>query len=368
MNIKFLDLKSINSLYKKELNDACARVIESGWYILGQEVAEFERRFSHYCDVTHCIGVANGLDALNLTLRAWKELGKLQDGDEVIVQANTYIASILAITENNLVPILVEPCPETFNLTTRNIENAITPKTKVILPVHLYGRISPMVEIMALANQYSLLVLEDCAQAHGAAINGKKVGAWGHAGAFSFYPGKNLGALGDAGAITTNDELLAKTVRALGNYGSHIKYENAFQGVNSRLDEMQAAMLSVKLNYLDQETMVRKAIAKKYYDLLNNPLIELPTQSELDEHVYHLFVIKTEHREYLQQYLADNGIQTLIHYPIPAHKQQAYLEFAHLSLPVTEKIHETVLSLPMDPTLSIEDVEKIIDVCNRWSV
>ncbi|MFH4665244.1 DegT/DnrJ/EryC1/StrS family aminotransferase [Vibrio cidicii] len=368
MNIKFLDLKSINSLYKKELNEACTRVIDSGWYILGQEVAEFERLFAQYCDVAHCVGVANGLDALNLTLRAWKELGKLQDGDEVIVQANTYIASILAITENNLVPVLVEPCPETFNLIAKNIESAITPKTKVILPVHLYGRISPMDEIMALANQYSLLVLEDCAQAHGAAIDGKKVGAWGHAGAFSFYPGKNLGALGDAGAMTTNDELLAKTVRALGNYGSHVKYENAFQGVNSRLDEMQAAMLSVKLKYLDKETNARQTLAEKYYELIKNPLICLPQKAKLKEHVYHLFVISTQYRESLQQYLAENGVQTLIHYPIPVHKQKAYLHYSDLSLPITESIHETVLSLPISPAMSLSDVEYVSHLCNQWSL
>ncbi|ANU37733.1 DegT/DnrJ/EryC1/StrS family aminotransferase [Vibrio scophthalmi] len=366
--IKFLDLKAINASYERELKEACAKVIDSGWYILGTEVEEFESRFAQYCAVTHCIGVANGLDALSLTLRAWKELGQLQDGDEIIVQANTYIASILAITENNLVPVLVEPCAETFNLTVANIERAITEKTKVILPVHLYGRVSPMDEIMDLAGTYNLLVLEDCAQAHGAAINGKKVGSWGHAGAFSFYPGKNLGALGDAGAITTNDENLAKTVRVLGNYGSHVKYANEFKGMNSRLDEMQAAMLSVKLKYLDQETSARRVLAQQYYALIKNPLIILPKEAELEEHVYHLFVIRTNYRENLQEYLMKNGVQTLIHYPIPIYKQQAYLELADLSLPVTEKVHETVLSLPMGPNLSMEDVILICELCNQWSV
>ncbi|KMJ43317.1 aminotransferase, partial [Xenorhabdus khoisanae] len=262
--INFLDLKKINKQYEAELRNACTKVIRSGWYILGEELDNFENKFADYCNVRHAIGVANGLDALTLVLRAWKNMGKLSDGDEVIIQANTYIASILAITANNLKPILVEPDPLTYNLNTESIEHAITSRTRVILPVHLYGQISPMSTIMSIAEKYKLLVLEDCAQAHGATLNRKKAGNWGHAASFSFYPGKNLGALGDAGAITTSDDELASVVKALRNYGSHIKYENLYEGINSRLDEIQAAMLSVKLKYLDREIERRKDIAHKY--------------------------------------------------------------------------------------------------------
>ncbi|WP_163907493.1 DegT/DnrJ/EryC1/StrS family aminotransferase, partial [Proteus mirabilis] len=264
--LPFLDLKKINEQYQAELKAACARVIDSGWYITGKELESFETNFAHYCGTKYAIGVANGLDALTLVLRAWKEQGKLKSGDEVIVQANTYIASILAITENDLVPILVEPDSKTYNLSIENIKQAITDKTKVILPVHLYGQINPMKEIMAIAKENNLLVLEDCAQAHGASIDGIKAGNWGDAAGFSFYPGKNLGALGDAGAITTNDEELASVVTALRNYGSHQKYLNLYQGVNSRLDEIQAAMLNVKLKYLDQETKIRQEIAIQYLE------------------------------------------------------------------------------------------------------
>ncbi|HDY8131391.1 TPA: DegT/DnrJ/EryC1/StrS family aminotransferase [Vibrio vulnificus] len=364
--ISFLDLKRINNLHEKELQEACERVIKSGWYISGEENQQFSKEFARYCGVNNCIGVANGLDALSLTLRAWKELGKLDDGDEVIVQANTYIASILAITENNLVPVLVEPSSETYNLTTCSIESAITAKTKVILPVHLYGRISPMDEIMVLAEKYELLVLEDCAQAHGAAINGKRVGSWGHAGAFSFYPGKNLGALGDAGAITTNDDTLAHVIRALGNYGSHVKYENIYRGVNSRLDEMQAALLRVKLKYLDFETSIRKSIADCYYSKITNPIIKLPNKSNSEQHVYHLFVIETNSRGEFQKYLESHGVQTLIHYPIPPHKQAAYREFVNYELPITENIHNNILSLPISPVMTIEEANHISKLCNQW--
>lgn len=366
--VPFLDLKKINSQYQKELKAACAEVIDSGWYIRGKYVSEFENAFASYCGTSDCVGVANGLDALTLTLRAWKELGLLTDGDEVIVQANTYIASILAITENNLVPILVEPCNSTFNLTPVNIQAAITSKTKVILPVHLYGQISPMNEIMALAEKHNLLVLEDCAQSHGAMLNSKKCGAWGHAAAFSFYPGKNLGALGDGGAVTTNDSQLAETIRALGNYGSHEKYKNVYQGVNSRLDEMQAAMLSVKLNYLDDETRRRQKIASSYIAEINNPLVQLPEISENEGHVWHLFVIKTAYREELAKYLLAEGIQTLIHYPLPPHKQEAYKQWNELSLPITEKIHQQVLSLPLDPTMSEQSIQRVISVVNSFKL
>lgn len=364
--ISFLDLKNINQQYQQELKEACARVIDSGWYIMGAELTAFEQEFAAYCGTQHCIGVANGLDALTLTLRAWKELGRLQPGDEVIVPANTYIASVLAITENDLVPVLVEPDEHTFNLSTSNIQSALTEKTKAILPVHLYGQISPMDEIMDLAKEYNLLVLEDCAQSHGAQIKGKKCGAWGHAAGFSFYPGKNLGALGDAGAITTNNDDLAQAVKALRNYGSHKKYENLYQGVNSRLDEIQAAMLRVKLRYLEKETKRRREIANIYQNEITNPLIKLPEWQEDDSHVFHLFVIQTKYRNQLQKYLDDNGIQTVIHYPIPPHKQQAYAHWNHLALPLTERNHQQVLSLPISPVISDEDVKTIVGLLNCW--
>jgi dTDP-4-amino-4,6-dideoxygalactose transaminase len=301
--IPFLDLKAINNQYSEALKEACSRVIDSGWYIMGNELSSFENEFAEYCGSKHCIGVANGLDALVLTLRAWKELGKLKEGDEVIVPANTYIASILAISENNLTPVLVEPDAGTFNLTSKSIEKAITDKTKVILPVHLYGQISPMKDIMQLAKRHNLLVLEDCAQAHGAMIDGKKAGTWGDAGAFSFYPGKNLGALGDAGAVTTDDNELLDILSALRNYGSHEKYKNKYKGVNSRLDEIQAAMLRVKLSYLARETKARQAIAKLYLEGINNPLLKLPEISTIEGHVWHLFVIQTAQRDKLVEYL-----------------------------------------------------------------
>lgn len=365
--INFLDLKEINKQYQSELKDACAKVIDSGWYIMGNELTQFELEFSAYCNTKFAIGVANGLDALILTIRAWKELGKLKAGDEVIVQANTYIASVLAITENDLVPVLVEPNSETFNLEPQTVREAITEKTKLILPVHLYGQLSPMPEIMAIAKEYDLLVLEDCAQSHGAEIQGKRAGNWGDAAGFSFYPGKNLGALGDAGAITTNDSELAETLKALRNYGSHKKYENLYQGVNSRLDEIQAAMLRVKLRHLVAETERRQLIAQTYRAGITNPLVTLPHVTAELAHVWHLFVLRCEKREALQQYLASKNIQTLIHYPIPPHKQQAYGEFSSLQLPITEKIHQQVLSIPLDPTMSNEDIEEVIEAINGFS-
>lgn len=365
--INFLDLKAINNQYQLELKDACARVIDSGWYIMGSELAAFEQEFAAYCGTKHAIGVANGLDALILTLRSWKELGKLQAGDEVIVQANTYIASILAITENDLIPVLVEPNPSTYNLDGANIAAAITHKTKAILPVHLYGQLSPMPEIMTIAKQHNLLVLEDCAQAHGAEINGQRAGNWGHAAGFSFYPGKNLGALGDAGAITTNDDVLAVTLKALRNYGSHKKYENLYQGLNSRLDEIQAAMLRVKLPFLEAETSHRQQISQAYRSGITNSLVTLPHVTDELAHVWHLFVVRCEKREALQNYLAEQGIQTLIHYPIAPHKQQAYSQWNKISLPVTEKIHQQVLSLPLDPTMSEETVARVIAAVNGFT-
>ncbi|MCU8044149.1 MULTISPECIES: DegT/DnrJ/EryC1/StrS family aminotransferase [unclassified Shewanella] len=367
MTVPFLDLKKVNQQYQDELKEACARVIDSGWYIMGNELSQFETEFARYCGTKHSIGVANGLDALILTIRAWKVLGKLKAGDEVIVQANTYIASVLAITENDLIPVLVEPNPKTYNLDCETVRKAITAKTKLILPVHLYGQISPMQEIMALADEFNLLVLEDCAQSHGAEINGKRAGNWGHAAGFSFYPGKNLGALGDAGAITTNNDELSQTLRALRNYGSHKKYENIYQGVNSRLDEIQAAMLRVKLRHLEVETKRRQQIAQTYRLLISNPLIVLPVVTEELAHVWHLFVVRCENREALQQHLAANGIQTLIHYPIPPHKQQAYRQYAEIQLPLTEQIHQQVLSIPLDPTMSNDTIKKVINVLNGFN-
>lgn len=368
MNIDFLSLKDVNARLSNELKDACSRVIDSGWYIAGSELDNFEKEFAEYCGVSHIIGVGNGLDALILTIRAWKILGKLKDGDEVLVPANTYIASVLAITENNLVPVFVEPNSKSFNLDAASVKNAITPQTKLILPVHLYGQICPMDEIMAIAREYDLLVLEDAAQSHGAELNGVKAGAWGDAAGFSFYPGKNLGAIGDAGAIATKDPELAKTLHVLRNYGSNEKYKNIYTGVNSRLDEIQAAMLRVKLKYLQLDTQVRRKIAARYLTEIKNNAIDLPHVNNDTTHVWHLFVIQTEHRELLREYLSANGIQTLIHYPIPPHKQEAYPEYNHIYLPVTEKIHQKVLSIPMGPTLGDDEVSYVISTLNGFTL
>ena len=363
--IPFLDLKAINAQYRDELITACTRVIDSGWYIGGNELSQFEQSFADYCGTDFAIGVANGLDALVLTLRAWKELGKLKDGDEVIVPSNTYIASILAITANNLRPVLVEPDIDTYNICPKKIEAAITDKTKAILPVHLYGRLADMPAIMDIAQRHDLLVLEDSAQSHGASIDGKRAGSWGDASGFSFYPGKNLGALGDAGAVTTNDKELADTLTALRNYGSHEKYKNLYQGTNSRLDEIQAAMLSVKLKHLDTEIAHRRSVANAYCNGITNSAIILPKTDD-ESNVWHVFVVRCEQRDALQKHLADNGVQTLIHYPIPPHKQQAYNEWSDYSYPLSEKIHQQVLSLPISPVLSIDDAEKVINLCNQF--
>lgn len=364
--IPFLDLQQINRQYAEELKAACNRVIDSGWYISGSELENFEQQFARYCGVKHAIGVANGLDALVLVLRAWRESGYLKEGDEVIVPANTYIASVLAVTANRLVPVLVEPDPETFNLSAVTVAAAITDKTRAILPVHLYGQLADMSGIMPLAEKHGLLVLEDAAQAHGARLDGKKAGNWGHAAGFSFYPGKNLGALGDSGAVTTNDGELAEIIKALRNYGSHRKYENLYSGTNSRLDEIQAAMLSVKLNYLEQENSRRCHIAQRYLSEIHNPLITLPKASVPGAHVWHLFVIRSSRRDELQEYLRQNGIQTLVHYPIPPHKQQCYPQWHHLTLSITETIHQGVLSLPISPIMTETETQTIIDSCNAF--
>jgi len=364
--VPFLDLKAINAQYRDELVAAATRVIDSGWYIQGTEVKAFEDEFARYCGSKHCIGVANGLDALTLTLRAWKEMGKLEEGDEVLVQANTYIASILAITENRLKPILVEPDEATFNLCPEKTAAAITPNTKAIIAVHLYGQISPMPELMQLADKHGLLVLEDAAQAHGAGIGGRKAGSWGHAAGFSFYPGKNLGALGDAGAVTTDDEDLVRTIRALGNYGSHKKYENLYQGVNSRLDEMQAAMLRVKLRYLDEEILCRREVAEYYLANIRNHNIQLPEVIDPKSHVWHLFVVRSDQRDVLRKHLGERYVQTLIHYPVPPYQQKAYSEWIAGNYPLTDRIHQTVLSLPIGPTLSAEEYQHVVNAFIRW--
>lgn len=369
--ISFLDLKEINARYRSELIEASSRVIDSGWYIQGAEVQAFEKEFSAYCGTTQCIGVANGLDALTLTLRAWKEMGRLKEGDEVIVPANTYIASILAITENKLVPVLVEPSEKTYNLSPENIATAINRKTRVILIVHLYGKLAPMPEILTLAREYNLLVLEDSAQAHGAVLGDRKAGSWGDASGFSFYPGKNLGALGDAGAVTTNDYELARTIRALGNYGSCEKYKNLYQGVNSRLDEIQAALLRVKLRYLDIEIQHRRKIALVYVQGIKNrdichPINANEKPEDLQAHAFHLYVVRTEFRDVLQRHLYDAGVRTMIHYPIPPHKQQAYKEWNEKNFPLTEAIHKQVLSLPISSVMTESQVYDVVEAINRF--
>lgn len=365
--VSFLDLKAVNAQYHEELKQASARVIDSGWYIMGKELDAFEREFAQATGSQHCIGVANGLDALTLTLRAWKELGLISDGDEVLVPANTYIATVLAITENNLKPILVDPNPATFNLDIEGLKAKLTTRSKVILPVHLYGQISPMSEICDFAKQHGLLVLEDCAQSHNASINNKKAGTWGHAGAFSFYPGKNLGALGDAGAITSDDPEFIEVIQALRNYGSHEKYKNKYQGLNSRLDEMQAAMLRVKLKYLSKETETRRDIAQYYLANIHNEKLQLPTLSSRESHVWHLFVVQSEQRHGLQQHLASKNIQTLIHYPIPLMSQEAYSGLWSTSdFPRAVGMSERVLSLPMSPVLSEAEVAEVVEAVNGF--
>lgn len=378
--IPFLDLKAVNAVYRDDLVAAATRVIDSGWYIQGQEVGAFEQEFAAYCGVSHAIGVGNGLDALTLILRAYKELGVMQEGDGIIVPANTYIATILAITENRLTPILLEPAPDTCNLDPEQVklfmdtgripgttETFPVKRVKALMPVHLYGQLAPMEALNALAQRHDLRVIEDAAQAHGAACDGRKAGNWGHAAGFSFYPGKNLGALGDAGAVTTSDPDLAAMVRALGNYGSHKKYVNDVTGINSRLDEMQAALLRVKLQHLDADILKRHEVAQAYIQGIKHSDIVLPAACVDTSHVFHLFTIRSAHRDALQKHLKKNGIQTLIHYPVPPHLQQAYAHWEPRSLPVTEGIHREILSLPMGPTLSSEDVLNVIAAVNAFT-
>lgn len=358
--IKFLDIKAINEPFETAFQEKLTAFLESGWYILGDEVKAFEAEFATYCASKYCVGVGNGLDAIILTFKAYIEMGHLQEGDEIIVPANTYIASILGILHAGLMPVLVEPDPQSFNIDPKLIEEKITAKTKGMLIVHLYGQLAAMDAIIEIGYKHNLLIVEDAAQAHGLPFKGS------HARTFSFYPGKNLGALGDGGAVVTNDEKLAKTIKSLSNYGSEKKYYNDFLGYNSRLDELQAAFLRIKLPSLTAENDKRRTIAKRYLSEIKNNKIVLPSYDGSDNHVFHLFVIRTSKRDELQQYLLENGIQTMIHYPVAPHKQKAMKDFHHLSLPITEKIHNEVLSLPMSSVLTEEEVTHIVKVLNVY--
>lgn len=365
-HIKFLDVSAINLRFKDQFLEKVAHIMSTGDFINGYYTAEFERAFAAYCGVQGAVGVGNGLDALYLTLEAWKVLGRIKEGDEVIVPANTFIASILAISKAGLRPVLVDPDPETYNLLPRSLESVVTEKTTCVLVVHLYGQVCAMPEVKRFATDHGLLILEDCAQAQGAMLCGKRVGSLGSAGAFSFYPGKNLGALGDAGCVTSDDAELLGTIRKLANYGSTIKYQHELKGGNSRLDEIQAAFLLEKLGSLDQDNSRRREIAKSYCEGIKNREIDVKPFAN-QSHVYHLFVIETENRQALREYLETSGIETLVHYPIPPHHQPAYSELASLSYPVTENIHRRVLSLPISPVLEEEDISSVIQACNDFS-
>lgn len=365
--IPFLDLKKINLKHQSEIEEKILQTYRSGWYLLGKEVIEFEKNLITYIGTKNAIGVANGLDALRLILKAYTELGFFEKNDEIIVPSNTYIATVLAITDTNLKPVFVEPNSDNFNIDISKIEQVITSKTRAIMIVHLYGQVCFSNDLVALAKKYDLKIIEDNAQAIGAEFQKIKSGNLGDAAAFSFYPTKNLGALGDAGAVTTNNDLLAKTIRTLANYGSNKKYVNILQGLNSRLDEIQASVLNVKLKYLDSENIRRREIAKMYYSEIKNHKIILPIYPENElEHVWHLFVIRTQNREDLQAYLLKNNIQTIIHYPIPPHKQDCYLSLNHLSFPISEQIHNEVLSLPISQVLTDNEVNEIIKILNKY--
>lgn len=366
MTIPYLNLKAMTSLHADEIQQAIAQVVDSGWYLQGEAVHQFERHYAQYIGTTHCVGVANGLDALTLTLRAYKELGLLHDGDEVLVQANTFIATVLAITENRLTPVFVDVEPTTLDLQPEALEQAITPHTKALMLVHLYGRCTYNETLRTLCEAHQLLLIEDNAQAHGCHCGQRKTGSLGHAACHSFYPGKNLGALGDGGAVTTNHDDLAEMIRALANYGFSQKYVAPLQGHNSRLDEIQAAVLDVKLRHLDAETQRRIDIARTYYKYIQNDALRLPTLMDEGNNVYHIFPIFTPHRDALQQHLSEHGIQTLIHYPIPPHQQACYKEYNQLALPVTEQLAHEELSLPLNPTMTDEEVAHIVATLNAF--
>lgn len=375
--IKYLDLQKINASFEPELSEALLRVSHSGWYLHGEATARFEEEFAAYCGTSYCVGTGNGLDALTLIFLTYRELGVMNAGDEVIVPANTYIATLLSILRAGLKPMLCEPSFETCNIDAAYAETLITSRTRAILPVHLYGRLADMKEICKLANRYGLKVIEDAAQAHGAVWNkglpGKgnhplRAGNLGDAAAFSFYPAKNLGALGDGGAITTHDARLAATVRSIANYGSTEKYVHRYQGINSRLDELQATVLNVKLGRLDEDNKRRRRVACRYMKEIKNPEVILPQMAtEADAHVFHIFTIFTPGRDRLREHLEHYGVQSLIHYPIPPHRQGALSAYASLSLPVTERIHREELSLPMSPLLTDEEINSVVTAVNTFN-
>jgi dTDP-4-amino-4,6-dideoxygalactose transaminase len=364
--IKFLDLQKVNNQYAEEISNAINNVINSGWYLLGEENKKFEEAYSNFIGTKYTLGVANGLDALRLILRAYMELGLMKEGDEVIVPANTYIASILAITDNNLVPVFIEPNEVNYQIDDSKIEQAITSKTKAIMIVHLYGACSYTNKISEICKKFNLKLIEDNAQAHGCYFENKMTGSIGDAAGHSFYPGKNLGALGDAGAVTTNDKELFDVIKALANYGSSQKYVCNYKGLNSRLDELQAAVLNIKLRHLKKDTEKRREAAQFYYSNIKNDNIQLPKIENWNSHVFHLFPIFTKRRDELQIYLTENGVQTLIHYPIPPHKQVCYEEYSELVLPMTEKIHNEELSLPISPVITKDDLNTIVNLINNW--
>jgi len=365
--IPFIDIHAINARFEKSFKNQFQDFLDSGYYVLGNQVSAFESRFADYCETQYCIGVGNGLDALRLILEGYKVLDRLKPGNEVIVASNTYIATIIAIRQAGLKPVLVEVENQTFNFDISALKQAISPSTKAIMPVHLYGQIAPMEAIYSISNSHDLLIIEDAAQAHGAThTNGKRAGNLGHAAGFSFYPTKNLGALGDAGAVTTSDASLATAIKKLRNYGSSSKYVNEFLGVNSRLDEIQASFLSVKLPVLDSDNSERRDIARAYIKGIANPKVVLPAYDGLKNHVFHLFVVQVATRDHFQDYLKNKGIGTLIHYPIPPHHQQALKEFTTLQFPISEKIHQQVISLPMSPVMTQAQIEKVINVVNAY--
>ena len=365
--IKFLELKKITALHSEEIKQAVNDVIESGWYLHSDANSRFESHFAQYIGTRHCIGVGNGLDSLTLILRAYKELGVIAEGDEIIVPANTYIATILAITDNNLKPVLVEPRLDPFQIDDSLIEKAISPRTRAIMIVHLYGRCAYTERIGELCRKYDLKLIEDNAQAHGCTYNGKRTGSLGDAAGHSFYPGKNLGALGDAGSVTTDDDQLADTIRALANYGSHKRYVFDMAGRNSRMDEIQAAVLDVKLKYLDEENSRRRSNALYYIKNISNPYVCVPSESYWRESVFHIFPLMTSQRDRLQSYLKENGVQTDIHYPIPPHLQRAYSQWGRPSLPVTERIHREELSLPVSQVLTEEECKEVTRLINDFA-
>jgi len=370
--IKFLDLQKINNRFEAEFKLAFNNLLTTGWFLLGESLNRFEKEFADYCGTKHCIGVANGLDALILILEGYKELGLLKAGDEIVVPAHTYIASIIAISKAQLTPVLVEPSMDTYLIDVNKLEEKISSKTKAIMPVHLYGQLCDMEFINDLGKKYNLLIIEDSAQSHGAVYkDGRKSGNLGDASGFSFYPGKNLGALGDAGAITTNNEELAKVIRAWRNYGSHVKYQNLYKGLNSRLDEIQAALLTIKLKFLDQDNQRRREIADFYLRTISNEKVILPQVAgnravTFAAHVWHVFPVRVKDRSAFQKHLKENNVESVVHYPIPPHRQEAYKEWAHLSLPLTEQIHDEIISIPLSPVMSSEEVQTLVEIINLY--